>query len=65
MRIQLNGKEKVTEALYLGDLIKELQVSTEGIAVAVGKEIISRSNWDTFSLNENDEIILISATRGG
>jgi len=65
MRIQLNGKEKVTEALYLGDLIKELQVSTEGLAVAVGKEIISRSNWDTFSLNENDEIILISATRGG
>lgn len=54
-----------TAFLYLEDLVTDLQMPLAGLAVAVGNEIIPRQKWATYSLKENDEVILISATRGG
>jgi sulfur carrier protein len=65
MRILVNGQEMETAFLYLEDLVTDLQMPLAGLAVAVGNEIIPRQKWATYSLKENDEVILISATRGG
>lgn len=54
-----------TAFLYLEALVTDLQMPLAGLAVAVGNEIIPRQKWATYSLKENDEVILISATRGG
>ncbi|TGD57280.1 sulfur carrier protein ThiS [Flavobacterium humi] len=36
-----------------------------GIAVAVNQRIIPKSDWETHSLYETDDILIISATQGG
>ncbi len=65
MRIFVNGQEIETAFLYLEALVTDLQLPLAGLAVAVGNEIIPRQKWAGFVLKENDEVMLISATRGG
>lgn len=36
-----------------------------GIAVAVNEEIIPKTNWDTYQVQDNDNILIITATQGG
>jgi sulfur carrier protein len=50
--------------------LMELMISKElnhksGIAVAVNHEVIAKSNWEDHILNENDDIIVITAAAGG
>ncbi|WP_300021200.1 sulfur carrier protein ThiS [uncultured Maribacter sp.] len=49
----------------LGLIIKELKISENGIAVAVNENIITKSAWNTKTLNENDKVLVIRATQGG
>jgi sulfur carrier protein len=65
MRIIVNGQEMETAFLCLEALVMDLQMPLAGLAVAVGSEIVPRHKWASFSLKENDEVMLISATRGG
>lgn len=37
----------------------------EGTAVAVNGTIVPKSDWETFKLNDKDQLILIRATAGG
>ncbi|HAF76263.1 MAG TPA: thiamine biosynthesis protein ThiS [Maribacter sp.] len=46
-------------------IIKELKISENGIAVAVNENIITKSAWNTKTLNENDKVLVIRATQGG
>ncbi|GAO31454.1 hypothetical protein JCM15548_13817 [Geofilum rubicundum JCM 15548] len=65
MKIFVNGQEIETKFLYLEALVADLQMPLAGLAVAVGDEVVPRQKWSSFSLKENDEVMLISATRGG
>jgi len=65
MEININGKALETNSTTLSELIMELGVSSDGLAVAVGQRVISRSDWDLFKLEGNENIVLINATRGG
>ncbi len=38
---------------------------TKGIAVAVNNRVISKSEWNSYTLTTGDKIILIKATQGG
>ncbi|MDF4222197.1 sulfur carrier protein ThiS [Maribacter sp. M208] len=49
----------------LDRIIKELKISENGIAVAVNENIITKSAWNTKTLNENDKVLVIRATQGG
>jgi len=49
----------------LGTILNDLEVSTNGIAVAVNQNIITKTDWNTQTLNEGDEILIIKATQGG
>lgn len=46
-------------------IIKELKIFENGIAVAVNENIITKSAWNTKTLNENDKVLVIRATQGG
>jgi sulfur carrier protein len=65
MKIFVNGQKMETPSLCLETLMVELQLPLAGLAVAVGNEIIPRQKWAAFALKENDDVMLISATRGG
>ena len=37
----------------------------DGIAVAVNNTVVSKTNWENTILNENDKLMIITATAGG
>lgn len=66
MIINVNHQPKeITETTHLGSLLTNLQISTNGIAVAVNNQIITKSLWETTQLKERDEVTIIQATQGG
>lgn len=46
-------------------LISQSMDKKKGIAVAVNNTVVKRPEWNSFELNENDKILIISATKGG
>lgn len=66
MKVQLNNEVVEITSDKLQELItsKSLQ-DKKGIALAINEEIIPRDKWDSTSLNENDKILIITATQGG
>jgi sulfur carrier protein len=37
----------------------------KGVAIAVNQQIIPKSTWESYALNENDQVTIIHATQGG
>ncbi|MRT06305.1 sulfur carrier protein ThiS [Ewingella americana] len=51
--------------LTLLDLLKQLNHSQEGSALAVNQVIIPRHNWSSHMLADGDNILLFQAIAGG
>jgi len=43
----------------------ELKGKTKGIAVALNNQVIPKNSWSDQLLNDNDSILIITATQGG
>ena len=68
MKICVNGEEKTVRLnLKVHDLLiaLELNPTQSGIAVAVDREIIPRTAWQTTELREGSEVEIIRAVQGG
>lgn len=66
-RVRLNGRPADVCASTVADLLAELghAAHTEGIAVAVNRELVPRARWAETRLREHDEIEIIGAVQGG
>jgi sulfur carrier protein len=60
-----NTKHQFQSNNSLEALLTQLNISVNGIAVAVNENIITKTDWNTKTLNEGDEILVIKATQGG
>lgn len=66
MKILINDEEKNISSKDINGLIKELNLTNlDGIALAINNNVILRKFWDSTIINENDNIIIIQATKGG
>lgn len=66
MEVKFNGEKISVHVAFLGELLQEKGwMEKTGIAVAVNAAVVSKSKWATTQLQENDEIILITAAAGG
>jgi len=66
MTINVNNQsQSISEDSSIEKLLAELQISKNGIAVAVNNEVISKENWRQLTLKEKDEVTIIQATQGG
>lgn len=67
MNIRCNGQDVVVDTnLTLQEFLSQQNLDNKkGVAVAVNDSIVTRSNWSTLHLSENDSILIISATKGG
>lgn len=67
MKITVNQEQKdVSENLNLVQLLNELNIQQrQGIAIAVGMQIIPQQQWETTILEENQSINIITASQGG
>ena len=66
LKISVNDhKHEFTHSLSLQALLENLEVKTQGIAVAINTEVILKSAWETTSLKNDDNVLIIQATQGG
>ena len=66
MKVQVNNKEvEIDSVSTLTQLIMKLELPSQGIAVAINNKMIPRTEWEHFSLQENDNLVIIKAACGG
>ena len=66
MNITVNGESRTikTEA-SVEDLVDVLGLRGQRIAVEVNREIVPRSEYNHFKLNESDSVEIVNAIGGG
>jgi sulfur carrier protein len=61
-----NQKKQMPSGATIHALLENMNIDNKtGLAVAVNKKIISKQNWNTAQLKENDKVLLIQASQGG
>ncbi|MBU2916260.1 sulfur carrier protein ThiS [Reichenbachiella agariperforans] len=68
MKFKLNNEEQILQDDHtqLTSVLKKKNLYIErGIAVAINDEILPKSNWEEYLIQENDNILIITATQGG
>ena len=66
MHIQVNGEPRqVREEINVTDLLRDLQLNVERVAVEVNLEILDRGDFDAKTLQEGDRIEILSFIGGG
>ena len=66
MNIVINGERTlVPDSLSMGSLIARLELAGQRIAVEVNEELVPRSTFDEYRLQENDSVEIIHAVGGG
>lgn len=64
--ITLNGNNTQFDSnISVKQLLEHLDLSEKRLAVEVNQEIIARSNFDSFILNELDKVEVVQAIGGG
>ena len=64
--IQVNDKTQTfLENLTVYQLIGQLNIQTNGIAVAVNNDVVSKPNWEKREVVDQDNILIIKSTQGG
>jgi len=66
IQIQVNGEERGCRAdATVGDLLRELTIKTERVAVELNFEILDRKDFDYRSLKQGDRVEILSFIGGG
>jgi len=64
--ILLNGEEKVLpQPFTLQELLREVKISSQAIAVAINSEIVPRSEFEKIKVRNRDQVEIIHAVGGG
>jgi thiamine biosynthesis protein ThiS len=66
LRIEVNGEAReITAPLTLADLIEQLELARERIAVEYNRRVVRRSEWSAINLAEDDKIEIVHFVGGG
>jgi sulfur carrier protein len=66
MRLFINGDEKsFADSLSLAELVQQLGMKGDRVAVELNHQIISRSQWDQTPLKDGDHLEIVHFVGGG
>lgn len=66
MILIVNGKTReFNKDICISELIVELGLKVNVMAVAVNMNIVKKDDWDTFILSENDRVEMLQFVGGG
>lgn len=65
MKLTVNQQSIETKATNLEQLVAELNLPNQGVAVAVNNRLVKRTEWADFSLTDDAQITIIKAACGG
>lgn len=65
MKLTVNQQSIETEAKNLEELVAELNLPNQGVAVAVDNRLVKRNEWAGYTLTDDAKITIIKAACGG
>jgi thiamine biosynthesis protein ThiS len=66
MKLVINGEDREFEALTtVSDLIGQLGMKPDRVAVELNRDLISRDRWTTTPLSEGDRLEIVHFVGGG
>jgi thiamine biosynthesis protein ThiS len=66
MQIRLNGKERdVRDGIMVAELLAELNIPPERVAVLVNQEIVKKPSYASVILRDGDAVEVLTAMAGG
>lgn len=66
IRIQVNGEPRAWRAgTTVGELLRELDITSERVAVELNLEILDRTEFDRRGINDGDRLEILSFIGGG
>ncbi len=66
MRIKVNGEAiEVLEKTSISELLKTLSYQQTGLAVAVNRQFVSKSDYGAYYLSADDEVDIVAPFQGG
>lgn len=67
MTIKFNNEYIIlpSELMKVSEFLKWKEIPAEGTAIAINGRLLNHSKWDITVLNENDDVVIISAAFGG
>ncbi len=66
MKLVVNGEERVFEnEMTINELVKALGIKAPNYAVAVGMEVIPKSEYETYKLKDGDKVEIVTFVGGG
>ncbi len=67
MKLFINGQEREfnQDKLTISDLVKILDIKAPNFAVAVGYDVIPKSEYDKYELKEGDKVEIVHFVGGG
>lgn len=66
MRIEVNGEgQEIPEGTTLDELIRQLALSPERLAIERNREVVRRADWPQIRLTEGDRVEIVHFVGGG
>ena len=66
MKVLINGEVKeIAAKINLQELLKNLSLPSERIAVELNKQVVRKKDWEMTTLNDTDKIEIIHFVGGG
>ena len=66
MRIKVNGNDRDVEVqATLADLVASFNLQPKFVAVEINCELVPRRNYDQTTLNEGDQVEIVTLVGGG
>jgi thiamine biosynthesis protein ThiS len=66
LRVQVNGEmREVAEKITLDELVRELSLAPERLAIELNREVVRRAAWPETEMREGDQIEIVHFVGGG
>ncbi|CAM3338361.1 sulfur carrier protein ThiS [Zobellia roscoffensis] len=64
--IHMNQKRlEVNPKTTIHQFLQQIDSSLNGVAVAINEQVVSKNNWQTQELKDQDQVLVIQAAQGG
>ncbi len=65
MKLVINGEEKESAAKNVAELVAELAMKVDRVAVELNRDIVPRTQWATAGLKDGDRLEIVHFVGGG
>jgi len=67
VQIQINGEQRefAQSTMALSELIEQLSLAPQRIAIEVNRQIIRRVDWESTDINDGDRVEIVQFVGGG